>query len=420
MVRDFTEDTKERLSKEIDDINKKTWNPVTDFIGDLFLYGGKWIGILSLKDDMSNVESYQRSVLDMTDMTKKQLNDIFENVYAVDRDYKDKILDLVNREKYYNAKLQTLISAIQPDFHICDAQKIREMVSGYNAQLKIIDGKINKDFEAELDWAAKRAALEGVKGTVGGVLRVAVDVLTLPANMIMNMTTNNYGAIITDSWALIDDTFAVAGNLGGLGALGVGCGIAVITGNKETKNYAISYGGAYTGASGLTDTLEAQKKVEGKSGVTSLFLKASKTMDATSAALGLYSDAKGFLEEPSKMIDTNFGFTKYEPLKKADMVEEYKDDYLHWQALYRHFYKDNHYAIMKNISKGYDYLENGWELLDDGWSAAVEGAGETVIKGFNKWYKAWGDSIELGKDYAEVWNEIFGFEGSKYGGGGFR
>ena len=56
MVRDFTQATKERLSNEIDDINKKTWSPVTDFIGDIFLYGGKWLGILSLNDDMSNVE----------------------------------------------------------------------------------------------------------------------------------------------------------------------------------------------------------------------------------------------------------------------------------------------------------------------------------------------------------------------------
>lgn len=71
MTRDFTDETKKRLMKEIDDINKKTWSPVTDFIGDAFLYGGKWIGILSLENNLLSVESYQRNILDMTDMTKK-------------------------------------------------------------------------------------------------------------------------------------------------------------------------------------------------------------------------------------------------------------------------------------------------------------------------------------------------------------
>lgn len=71
MVRDFTEATKQSLSGEIDDINKSSWSPVTDAIGDAVSYAGKWLGVISLKDDMSNVESYQRTVLDMTDMTKK-------------------------------------------------------------------------------------------------------------------------------------------------------------------------------------------------------------------------------------------------------------------------------------------------------------------------------------------------------------
>ncbi len=407
MVRDFTEATKERLSKEIDDINKKTWNPVTDFIGDVFMYGGKWLGILSLNDDMSNVESYQRRVLDMTDMTKKELKKIFEDVYAVDKDYKGKFSTLNEREKIYNSKLQALYSMLQPNFSICDAKKIKSMVSDYNAQLKSVDGKINKDFEAELDWAAKQAALENTKGLFGGVLKTVIDVVTLPVSMVKNVATGNWGGIFTDTWSLIDDVFAVGSNLVGITTLGLGYGISALTGSNETKNLAISYGEAYGGATGLTDALEADEKINGENPVTSLFLKGSKFMDSASAAVGLFSDAKGFLDDPSSMIDGKFGFKdKLGTIKKADMLEKYQDDYRHWQTLYRHLGKDNHYTTLKNISNGYNYLKGFWDI-PNGADTVVENGVKTIFESSNKWFKAWGDAYDFGEDVYDFGSEIY-------------
>ena len=55
MVRDYTEETKERLLKQIDEVNNETWCWLTDGLGDFFTSAGKWLGILNLRDDMSNV-----------------------------------------------------------------------------------------------------------------------------------------------------------------------------------------------------------------------------------------------------------------------------------------------------------------------------------------------------------------------------
>lgn len=401
MVRDFTEATKERLTKEIDDINKSTWSPVTDAIGDMFLYAGKWLGILSLKEDMSNVESYQRQVLDMTDMTKKELQQIFDDVYDLDKGFKEYFSKLNEHESVYNEKLKYLYSMIQPDFSICAAGTIKAGVGAFNEQLKAIAGKVNKDFETELDWAAKEAAWESAKGFVSGVIRGAVDILTLPVSMVKNIATGNPLGIFTDTWSLIDDVFAVGSNAVGLTVLGIGYGISAITGNNEQKNLAIQYAEAYGGATGLTDVLEAEEEINGENKLIAGMKKVSELIDTASATVGLWGDAKGFFEDPSSMVDTKLGFKdKLGTLKKADMLEEYQKDYRKWQSLYRKMGKYTHYTTLKNISNGYEYLEPIWDLKDDVETFA-ENEVKTVTEKVNKWYKTFGDAYDTLEDWLD-------------------
>ncbi|MCI9523507.1 MAG: hypothetical protein HFF01_00430 [Erysipelotrichaceae bacterium] len=402
VVRDFTEATKERLSKEIDDINKKTWNPVTDAIGDTFLYAGKWIGILSLNDDMSNVESYQRKVLDMTDMTKKDLKKIFDDVYSLDKEYERYFCDVNDEVSTYDSKIKDLTGMIQPNFSICDAKTIKSMMSDYNDKLKNIGGKINKDFNKEIDKAARNAALEATKGVVGGILKTVVDVVTLPVSMVKNICTGNFIGIFEDGWSIIDDVFSVGSNLFGLTAIGIGYGIDALTGYKEGKNYAITQAEAYSGSKGLTDTLEAEEKVYGKNPVLSGMKRVSQKVDTTSAVLGLYSDAKGFFKDPSKMVDAKFGFKgSLSPLKEADMLSKYQKDYQKWNNLYEILGKDYHYIKMNNISKGYKYLECLWDL-PEGDDKVIEVGVQKVFKGSNKWFKSFCDVYDLGETIINV------------------
>lgn len=424
MVRDFTQATKERLSNEIDDINKSTWSPVTDAIGDVLMYGGKWIGLISLNDDMSNVESYHRRVLDMTDTTKKELQQIFDDVYAVDREYKRHFEDLNERESVYNEKLKCLYERIKPNFTICDAQTIKALISDFDAKLKAIDSNINSNFEKELDWAAKQAAWESAKGAFSGILKGIVDIFTLPVSMVKNITTGNHLGIFTDTWAIIDDVFAVGSNLVGLASLGLGYTVSFITGNNEQKHMAIQYGEAYGGASGLTEALEADEKVNGGGGLVSGMKWVSQKIDTASAAVGLWSDAKGFLDDPSSMIDPKLGFNfevvdgnivqgKLKTLKKADMLAEYQEDYRKWQALYRRFGKEYHYVELKNLSKLYKYAEPFWNI-SEGIDTVLESEKKTFIESSNKWFKAIEDSYDFGEELYEAGGDIINLSKKVY------
>lgn len=406
VVRDFTEATKQRLSGEIDDINKSTWSPVTDAIGDVISYAGKWLGIISLKDDMSNVESYQRTVLDMTNTTKKELEQIFEDVYAIDKEFKGKFAEIVENETAYNDRLKFLFDLIKPNFSICSAATIRKDIGAYDDKLRATSNKTNATFEKEVDWAAKQAALEATKGTISSIFKAAVDLVCLPASMIKNIATGNPIGILTDTWNIIDDVFAVGGNLAGLTVVGIGYGIGALTGSSKVKHEAVKYSEAYGGVSGLTDVLEAEEKVNGEGGFITGMKKVSQTIDAASAAYGLFSDAKDFLENPKKMMDFDFGFKEYEPIKKADMVKEYQDDYRKWQSLYRNYVKDNHVIELKNISNAKDFLDpiTGFFTGDDKgeWESVVGGEIAEAFKKSNKWFGALEDAYDLGEDICEL------------------
>ena len=230
-----------------------------------------------------------------------------------------------------------------------------------------------------------------------------VDVFTLPVSVVKNVVTGNFIGIFNDTWTLVDDVFAVGGNLAGLTSLGIGYAISAITGNNEQKHLVIKYGEAYGGVSGLTEVLEADEKVNGKSTVTSKFKWVSEKVDTLSAATGLWSDAKGFLDNPASMIDDKLGFKdKLSTLKKADMLDKYQDDYRSWQALYRHLGKDYHYTDLKNINNAYKYLSGYWYLPDRGMEAVAEHEIKTVFESGNKWFKALGDAYDLGGDVADI------------------
>lgn len=398
MIRDFTEATKNRLLNEIDDINQNTWNPVTDAIGDVLMYAGKGIGIISLNEDMSNVKAYQRSVLDMTDTTKKELQQIFDDVYDLDNKYSGMIADINTNEDVYNDKIKYLCSIIRPNFTICDAKTIRAQTEKYNDKLEAIGGKINSNFEKEIDAGAKDAALEATKGLVNSLIKTAVDIVLLPVNMAQNLLVGNYAGVFADTWAIIDDTFAIGSNLVGISVIGLGYGVSAISGNNKSLNKTIEYSEAYGGVTGLTELLEAEEKLKGEGGITSGMKKISKKIDNASAAVDICNSAKSFVEDPTSMIDIKFGFNeKLEPLKKADMLDEYKSDYEKWQALYKQIGEDSYYTEVKNISKGYEYMKGIWEA-SDGTDAVIENEAKTVVSESNKWFEALGKTYDLSKN----------------------
>ena len=80
MVREFTEEARNRLINQIGEIQTEDWWWFADVFQDMLLQIEKWLGILSLNDDMSNVEAYHKSILDMSDYKEQDIQEIFTAV----------------------------------------------------------------------------------------------------------------------------------------------------------------------------------------------------------------------------------------------------------------------------------------------------------------------------------------------------
>lgn len=399
MIKDFSSATQNRLLSQIESIKKKQLCSVTDFFGDLWTRGGKWIGHLHLKEDMSNIESYQRKVLDMTNMTKNQLNQLFQNVYKIDSDYQSKFSELNLRESEYNNKIRSLIDQIHPNFSISDASTIRSVCAAHNTRLKSIEKSINKSFEKELDWAAKQAAMKSAKGVFESLFYSAVDLVCLPASTVKNVVTCNWIGIASDTQGLINDVFSVGGNLVGLGSLG----LLLISGkNKKKKNLAITYSETYSGVKGLSDVIEAEEKINGKNAVTTITKKAAQGIDTLKAGYDIVDGAKSFIKEPTKLeshIDYKFGFKgKYEVVKKKDMIGDFQSDYRKWQSLERNLGKHYHVNTWKNIKNAYSYMEPTWDYFSDGTDEAIDNEAKTITNKFSKVFHQFSDVSSFGED----------------------
>lgn len=399
MIKDFSSATQNRLLSQIESIKKKQLCSFTDFFGDLWTRGGKWIGHLHLNEDMSNVESYQRKVLDMTNMTKNQLNKLFQNVYKIDSDYQSKFSELNLRESEYNNKIRSLIDQIHPNFSISDASTIRSVCAAHNTRLKSIEKSINKSFDKELDWAAKQAAMKSTKGVFESIFYTAVDLVCLPVSTVKNVVTGNWAGVASDTQGLINDVFSVGGNLVGLTVLVF---IPLSGKNKKKKNLAITYSETYSGVKGLSDVMEAEEKINGKSAVTTFTKKAAQGIDTFKAGYDLVDGAKSFIKEPTKLssnIDYKFGFKgKYEVVKKKDMIEKYQTNYRSWQGLERHLGNHYHVNTIKNLKNGYSFLEPAWDTITDGTDVAIDNEAKTITSKFSKVYHQFSDASSLGED----------------------
>ena len=80
MVREFTEEARNRLINQIGEIQTEDWWWFADVFQDMLLQIEKWLGILSLNDDVSNVEAYHKSILDMSDYKERDIQEIFTAV----------------------------------------------------------------------------------------------------------------------------------------------------------------------------------------------------------------------------------------------------------------------------------------------------------------------------------------------------
>ncbi len=378
-IRDFTDATKSRLLKQIKQVTSKGgWGWLTDKLGDGVLYLGKWTHILSLKDDMSNVKSYHKHVLDMTNMSAKKLESIFSNVEKIDANQAKRFNTLEERQREYNSKIKDLTALIQPNFKIISAKEIKKAMETHNKNISNYDEKITKEYNLMLSKAETRARLKAVKSFLGGTLKTAADLFLTPVKIVKDAATGNFVGLAFDAWDLCNDVFMI-----GSGAVAVTVSlISFGLSNKASRTDALESVQAYSGVEGLADVMEAEEKLNGKDWSTTGIKKVAQTIDTADTAYNIFDTSKSFLKDPKKMIDPKFGFKTGNSeldLKIPKTFSEYKK-YQKYQKIYQDVQNTNHYVEISNLKKGYEYVESIFSFTD-GESPFEQGAKKGMENG---------------------------------------
>ncbi len=113
LIRDFTDETKSRLEKqikEIEDQDPNWYNHVGDFFEDL------WNGIVGVNIDSyaNNIAAYHKQIMDTKNTTVDQLRKIFKDVDAVDSSYCAKLKDANTRFDYLGRTMKALADTLNP------------------------------------------------------------------------------------------------------------------------------------------------------------------------------------------------------------------------------------------------------------------------------------------------------------------
>lgn len=115
MIRDFSDRAKQDLMNMVAQVENEKLCDFTDWVGDCWYSFEEWIGLLNLKEDLSNVNEYHKKVIDKNNTTLDELEAIFSKVYAVEAEYHSGFCSIISACNSFNKILQTLIEIISPE-----------------------------------------------------------------------------------------------------------------------------------------------------------------------------------------------------------------------------------------------------------------------------------------------------------------
>ena len=88
MFRDFSDAAKQKLLNYVDEVTANgTWDTVKQWFSNIEPNVQSWLGRLDIQKYVNSVECYYKKILDKNNSTKRQIEEIFSNVQAVDTRY---------------------------------------------------------------------------------------------------------------------------------------------------------------------------------------------------------------------------------------------------------------------------------------------------------------------------------------------
>lgn len=122
MYRDFSENSKRKLLSLVSSVENEKICDFTDWVGDRWLDFQFWIGKLSIKKYINNVNAYHKKVIDKNNATRKSIEKIFRNVKTVDNSYKKIILQTEALLKTWHNYINQMAQIVNPQNGIFDGQ----------------------------------------------------------------------------------------------------------------------------------------------------------------------------------------------------------------------------------------------------------------------------------------------------------
>ena len=366
-VRDFTDKTKNRLLKNVTEVNKDA-GTLKDTIDDVLLHIVHTVDILDLHQFIAGTKRYQKHMVDMNNMTKKEIEEIFANAHSIDASCGSDISQLVERNNYYIDKLKQLTAMINPNFDIMPAAQIKKQLADVNKKMKAIDGKIEEKIVSAAQSGLGDATLKNVKGFFGDAISAGVDLISAPARLIGGLFSGGPVGLVKESVFLVYDLYSDCATLSGhtLGLLSAGAaGIATLTGNSYYSNALLETAEDLGDADSLSDVLGATGDKDGQ--------KFAKGVETVMDTASFVDDAIDIVKKPKKAFE-GIGPGKFENLKakdyykKADKglsaskAKKRQEEIKRYQKLYKIYGKEAQKA--KTIKWVYEQAEKGTEAYE--------------------------------------------------------
>lgn len=371
MVRDFTDEAKEKLISQISDIEANDWCWFTDWIGDLSFNIQKWAGLLSLKEDMSNVEEYHKAVLDMNNMKSIEIENIFESVYGEEY-YVEGQLKEVNEKLQIIAKnMRKLADGIGTGFVSADAATIQKIGKELKADLKNVNSVLTEFQNKEETRLLASLAKEQAKEMIGDCLSVLVDIAVLPEVLVAHLLARGRVGLWAEwgsqTWDILNHSFAVMESITATGFALIGLGAGAI-GWEEARYEAYKVSKENSELDGLTDYFEKESEKDSNSilykGLT-IFAKGFDVANGGYKIVDTGIDWVTDISKPKSVKDASetkkllgFEFGEKEGMTWEEYHKSYKGTINDWKKF------NDVYSKMENEGKKISNIKSAYELAE--------------------------------------------------------
>ncbi len=238
MKRRYTEDVYNELVGTINMIDSDGVGTFSDIVGDIYTHFQRWLGILDVKHYLDDINTYQAKVLDANNTTIEDLNRIFGAVETVDFTYRDKMSSWLTCAESYQKSIQTLTGMLSGSVSF-SKEKISAGSGALDKLLKETSVVSSAAASETYDATIKTEAIKAGKELIGDLLGIG-KILTVDVLKFAKEPFWKWGPELANmGWSLINSVVAIGNDAGAIFALGLGYGLAELTGSGKYKKRAI-------------------------------------------------------------------------------------------------------------------------------------------------------------------------------------